>query len=159
MNEKKEARRKKSLGELGELFAIKALVDQQFDRIRNLNDTKNNYPFFDLAAEKNGEKYLITVKARNKYQKDRTVNTSYKLGKDPQGHAEAEKARGITACWIAVQFDSMDYSLYFGKIEALGSRTRIPMDGKITVEVGELWVKNKRHFMDWDYFTNESPQA
>jgi len=35
---KKEAARKKSLGELGELFALNALVDQQFDKIRNLND-------------------------------------------------------------------------------------------------------------------------
>ena len=33
-----EAARKKSLGELGELFAIKALVDRGYDRIRNLND-------------------------------------------------------------------------------------------------------------------------
>ncbi len=36
MDEKqKEAARKKSLGELGELFAIKALVDAEYDRIRN----------------------------------------------------------------------------------------------------------------------------
>ena len=39
---KKEAARKKSLGELGELFAIKALVDNKFDRIRNLNDKLMN---------------------------------------------------------------------------------------------------------------------
>ena len=31
-NNKKEAARKKSLGELGELFAIKALVDKKFDK-------------------------------------------------------------------------------------------------------------------------------
>ena len=159
MNEKQEARRKKSLGELGELFAIKALVDQQFDKIRNLNDTKNNSPFFDLEAEKDGKQYLITVKARNRNQKNGTINSSYKLGKDPQGRVEAATAKGSIACWIAVQFDSMDYSLCFGKIEALGSRTRIPMDGKITVEVGELWVKNKRHFIDWEWLTNESPSV
>lgn len=43
MENKKEAARKKSLGELGELFAIKALVDKKFDSIRNVN-----YNFFIL---------------------------------------------------------------------------------------------------------------
>jgi len=41
----KEASRKKSLGELGELFALKALVDNKFDRIRNLNDDSMNETF------------------------------------------------------------------------------------------------------------------
>ena len=39
----KEVARKKSLGELGELFAIKALVDNKFEKIINLNDKKINY--------------------------------------------------------------------------------------------------------------------
>jgi len=39
---KKEAARKKSLGELCELFAIKALVHRGYDRIRNLNDKSLN---------------------------------------------------------------------------------------------------------------------
>ena len=67
----KEALRKKSLGELGELFAIKALVDNSFDKIKNFNDVKRNYSYVDLYAEKNGEKYFISVKSRNKYQKNR----------------------------------------------------------------------------------------
>lgn len=50
--EKKEALRKKSLGELGELFGIKALVDNSFEKVVNLNDKKMNYPFADLYAEK-----------------------------------------------------------------------------------------------------------
>ncbi len=48
MENRKEAARKKSLGELGELFALKALVDKKFDRIRNLNDNTLNEPFADL---------------------------------------------------------------------------------------------------------------
>ena len=52
---KKEAKRKKSLGELGELFGIKALVDKSFKNIENLNDEKMNYPFADLYAEKDGK--------------------------------------------------------------------------------------------------------
>lgn len=68
--EKKEAARKKSLGELGELFAIKALVDEQYDKIRNLNDDHMNEAFADIYCEKDGKRYVISVKARNKYQKD-----------------------------------------------------------------------------------------
>ena len=67
---KKEASRKKSLGELGELFALKALVDKKFDRIRNLNDNIMNETFADIECEKDGISYIISVKARNKYQKN-----------------------------------------------------------------------------------------
>jgi len=53
---KKEAARKKSLGELGELFALKALIDKKFDRIRNLNDDKLNETFADIYCEKDSSK-------------------------------------------------------------------------------------------------------
>ena len=66
---KKEALRKKSLGELGELFGIKALVDNSFEKIVNLNDKKMNYPFADLYAEKNGKRYIISIKARKQIPK------------------------------------------------------------------------------------------
>ena len=51
---KKEVSRKKSLGELGELFANKALDDQKFDWIRNLNDKTMNKAFDDIECGKNG---------------------------------------------------------------------------------------------------------
>ena len=51
---KKEAARKKSLGELGELFAIKSLVDAQYDKIRNLNDDNMNEAYADIYSEKDG---------------------------------------------------------------------------------------------------------
>lgn len=66
---KREARRKKSLGELGELFGIKALIDHSFEKVANLNDRKMNYPFADLYAEKGNKNLIISIKARNKYQK------------------------------------------------------------------------------------------
>ena len=64
----KEAARKKSLGELGELFAIKTLVDEQYDKIRNLNDDKMNEAYADIYCEKGDRRLIISVKARNKYQ-------------------------------------------------------------------------------------------
>ena len=56
---KKEASRKKSLGELGELFAIKALVDEEYDRIRNLNDVQMNEAFADIYCEKGDQRLVI----------------------------------------------------------------------------------------------------
>jgi len=41
---------------LGEFFAIKALVDRGYDKIRNLNDNRLNEPFADLVCEKDGIK-------------------------------------------------------------------------------------------------------
>ena len=49
---KKEATRRKSLGELGELFVIKTLVDEQYDKIRNLNDEHMNEAYADIYYEK-----------------------------------------------------------------------------------------------------------
>ena len=80
-NNKKEAARKKSLGELGELFAIKALVDKKFDKIRNLNDNIMNETFSDIECEKDGFRYIISVKARNKFTKAGKLNSRYNLGK------------------------------------------------------------------------------
>ncbi len=63
---RKEAARKKSPGELGEVSAIAALVDKRFDRIKNLNDNHMNEKFADIECEKDGQRYVIGVKARNK---------------------------------------------------------------------------------------------
>jgi len=79
---KKEASRKKSLGELGELFALKSLVDKKFDKIRNLNDDSINETFADILCEKDDIRYVIGVKARSKFQKNGKLNTIYNLGKD-----------------------------------------------------------------------------
>src|ERR1035437_5164310 len=101
---KKEAARKKSLGELGELFAIKALVDKKFDMIRNLNDDTMNETFADIECEKDGIKYVISVKARNKYQKDGKLNTRYNLGASVYEKAlTAEKKHNASAYWMAIQ--------------------------------------------------------
>ena len=86
--EKKEALRKKSLGELGELFGIKALVDHSFERVTNLNDKKMNYPYADLYAEKENKKYIISIKARNKYQKNSSLNAHYNLGNNAYKNAQ-----------------------------------------------------------------------
>jgi len=112
---KKEASRKKSLGELGELFAIKALVDNHYEKIVNLNDKKMDFPFADLYAEKEGKRLIVSVKARNKYQKNNKLNSSYNLGSEAYKKAEtARKEYCAEPHWMAIQFDHLTYSIYWG---------------------------------------------
>jgi hypothetical protein len=120
MDNKKEAARKKSLGELGELFAIKALVDKKFDRIRNLNDDHMNEKFADIECEKDGLRYVISVKARNKYQKNGKLNTRYNVGSTVYGKALAAEIKyNASAYWMAIQFDHTPLIIDFANISVL----------------------------------------
>jgi Holliday junction resolvase-like predicted endonuclease len=151
----KEAARKKSLGELGELFAIKALVDKQFDRIRNLNDNRMNEKFADIICEKDGFRYVISVKSRNKFQKNGSLNARYKLGSSCYEKAlSAEKKYNASAYWMAIQFDHKSFSIYFGSLQELNGSKAIPIDKCEKGLVGEIWELNKRHYFDFEYYTN-----
>jgi hypothetical protein len=154
---KKEASRKKSLGELGELFALKSLVDKRFDRIRNLNDDSMNETFADIICEKDDFKYVISVKARNKFQKNGKLNTRYNLGKHVYEKALAsEKKYKAKACWLAIQFDHNSFSVYFGYLSELNGSKAIPVDKCEKGIIGETWVYNKRHYFDFEYYTNRN---
>jgi hypothetical protein len=156
LQNKKEAARKKSLGELGELFALKALVDQKFDKIRNLNDQKMNEKFADIFCEKEGVRYVISVKARNKYQIDEKLNTRYNLGSNAYEKASyAEEKYKAKAYWLAVQFDSTTYSVYFGSLNELNGSKAIPVNKCEKELVGEIWELDKRHYFDFDYYSNK----
>jgi hypothetical protein len=153
---KKEAARKKSLGELGELFAIKALVDRGYDKIRNLNDKSLNEPFADLECEKDGIKLIISVKARNKFQKKGTLNSRYNLGSNAYDKALASETKhDAIAHWIAVQFDEKTFSIYFGTLSELNGKKAIPIDLCEKNIVGEIWEYNKRHYFDFDFYSNK----
>lgn len=153
---RKEAARKKSLGELGELFALKALVDKKFDRIRNLNDNIMNETFADIECEKDGIRYIISVKARNKYQKNGKLNTRYNLGAEAYKKAlSAEKKYNASAYWMAIQFDQRTFSIYFGSLADLNGGRAIPVDKCEKRIIGEIWEFNKRHYFDFEYYTNK----
>ena len=153
---RKEAARKKSLGELGELFALNALVDKRFDRIRNLNDNSMNETFADIKCEKDGLKYIISVKARNKYQKDGKLNIRYNLGQGVYEKAQnAEKKHNASAYWMAIQFDHKSFSIYFGSLNELNGSRAIPVNKCEKGLIGEIWENDKRHHFDFDYYTNK----
>ena len=155
MENKKEAARKKSLGELGELFALKALVDQKFDKIRNLNDQKMNEKFADIVAEKDGIKYVISVKSRNKYQINGKLNSRYNLGSNAYEKAlYAENKYNAKAYWLAVQFDITTFSIYFGSLAELNGSKAIPVNKCEKGLIGEIWEFNKRHYFDFDFYSN-----
>lgn len=157
---KKEASRKKSLGELGELFAIKALVDNHYEKIVNLNDKKMNFPFADLYAEKEGKSFIISVKARNKYQKNHKLNAHYNLGSEAYKKAElAEKEYCAEALWMAIQFDQYTYSIYLGSLSELNGKRAIPMRHCEAGDIGRCLVKNQRHYFDFGYFGNKKDEV
>lgn len=158
MDSKKEAMRKKALGELGELVALKTLVDNGFEKISHLNDIKRrNFPFADLLAEKDGKKYAISVKARNKFQKNGTLNNRYNL---KQTHVAAvEKELVAEAYWMAIPFDKNSYSVRFGSVMELKDTMGKPLTGIPMGEdcaYGEEWVKDKLHYFDFSFFTNQN---
>jgi hypothetical protein len=154
---KKEAARKKSLGELGELFAIKALVDRGYDKIRNLNDKSVNEPFADLECEKDGVKLIISVKARNKYERKGTLNSRYNLGTNAHSKALAsEKKHNGVAHWMAIQFDNTTFSIYFGTLAELGEKKAIPVDLCEKGKIGAIWEHNKRHYFDFEFYSNKN---
>jgi len=151
----KEASRKKSLGELGELFALKALVDNQFDKIRNLNDIHMNEAFADIYCEKGNNHYIISVKARNMYQLNGKVNSRYNIGSKAYENAEyATKKYGGKAYWMAIQFDMHHYSVFFGSLESLNGSKSIPIDKCESGEIGIKLVDRKRHYFDFEYYKN-----
>ena len=152
---KKEAARKKSLGELGELFAIKTLVDEHFVKIANLNDNRNNEPFADIYCEKGGDKYVISVKTRNKLQKDGKLNTRYNLGSNAYDNAQQASLKyKAEPCWMAIQFSENDYSIYFGTLAELNGANAIPVDKCERGEIGKILVNKKKHYFDFDFFKN-----
>jgi hypothetical protein len=131
------------------------LVDKKFDRIRNLNDSKVNEPYADIECEKDGLRYVISVKARNKYQKNAKLNSRYNLGSNVYEKAlSTEKKYNAMACWIAIQFDHKSFSIYFGILKELNGSKAIPVDKCEKGLVGEIWELNKRHYFDFEFYTN-----
>lgn len=151
----KESQRKKSLGELGELFAIKTLVDCEFDKIRNLNDVRMNEPFADILCEKDGVRFVISVKARNKYQINGRLNSRYNIGGNAYENAKTSEIKyGAKPYWMAIQFDLHEYSVFFGSLESLNGSTGIPIRKCENGQVGTILVSKKRHYFDFSFYKN-----
>ncbi len=77
------AARNRRIGTLGESLAEEALRLNGFVDVKNLNITKKyNHPGADIYAERNGFKYWISVKCRNKYTEAGELNPRYRVNRD-----------------------------------------------------------------------------
>ena len=102
------------------------------------------------------KKLIISVKARNKFQKNNTLNSAYKIGKNAYANAELakEQYKG-EPYWMAIQFDQLTFSIYFGALEELKGKNAISIRKCEEEIIGQCLVKDKRHYFDFDFFINE----
>jgi hypothetical protein len=100
--------------------------------VRDLNAQYANHPFGDIYAERNGTRYLIGVKTRNKHQVSGPLNPTYNVKKrGADVHSIAKHLNAVLA-WVAIQTipEEQTYCAYFGtisQIEENGERFSIPM--------------------------------
>ena len=124
--DKKVTDRFKKLGNLGEYVAADLLKQAGFKNVENLNQTASaNVRFFDLRAERDKKKYVISVKARNKYENSaagRKPNGRYNLFSDPKAASnDARLTYNSDAAWVAVAIDVKKgtFDAYFGTLSML----------------------------------------
>ncbi|MGO9400245.1 MAG: hypothetical protein ACLP19_20735 [Xanthobacteraceae bacterium] len=112
--------RRKNLGNLGERWTVTLLQHAGFRYVQDLNALKYNHPGGDFLAERNGKRYFITVKARNKFvQRTRRLNAGYNIF--PEKMRRAAKEYQAIPAWVTIQLDTENrcYSAYFGTIDEL----------------------------------------
>ncbi len=68
----------------------------------------------------------------------------------------SEKRHKAKAYWLAIQFDTVLFQFILDNLtnELNGSKA-IPVDKCEKGIIGETWVHNKRHYFDFDYYTNK----
>lgn len=111
--------RTKRLGDLGERWTEDLLSKTGFQTIRDLNKIRRNHPGGDFIADRQGKRYFITVKARNKYAQNRSLNGGYNIYPLKVRHAAREY--DAVPAWLTVQIDTERrcFSAYFGTVDSL----------------------------------------
>ena len=136
---RERVQRKRALGDWGEKKALFLLKRAGFQNFRDMNAERSNHPFGDIYAERDGARYLIGVKTRNRYQVSGHINPTYnvrKRGADVK--AIAQQYDAILA-WVAITVvpEQQSFSAYFGtiaQIEEAGERFSIPMRSEQTTQ-------------------------
>lgn len=155
----KEAKRFKLLGNMGEKLAETILQKGGFTDIVNLNHVAMNFPFADFIAEKEGVKYLISVKARNKFEHTGVLNSRFKLGDTDkkleklQNDEKFSAYNGHVPAWMAIALEKHTYEAYWGLIDELPNKRGISMSEKAKQNYRCL-AKDQPHGFDFDEFGN-----
>jgi hypothetical protein len=119
--------RRRDIGNLGEEWTRELLEKAGFENITDLNLVRYNHPGADFLAERDGSRFFITVKARNKFREGtaKKLNGSYNIFPDKvRKHAEPYAA---IPAWLTIQVDveRRCYSAYFGTIDSLRNRSGV----------------------------------
>ena len=153
--DKSQTARFKKLGDLGEYIAEVQLQQKGFKQVKNLNTLKHNSIFADIYAVRDEIKYIFSVKTRNKFENNGSLNSRYKLGAKCYEYATlAEKEHDAQAAWIAVAIDTDEgsFDAYWGLLDDLQGNTGILMSLKATKNYNCL-TQNSRlnEYVDFDY--------
>jgi len=111
---------RKLLGDWGEAHAVKLLRSAKFNDIVPLN-AGQQHPGGDVLASKNGNRYFFSVKARDRFGKDRKPNPGYNIY--PPKVIRAAKAYDAIPAWLVIRADRRDNTLcsYWGLISEIPS--------------------------------------
>ena len=153
---KATAKRSHNLGRIGEQWAEAMLSRNGFTNIQNLNDELANHRYADIYAEKDGQRYVISVKTRNKLQASGALNGSYNLsstGNHYELAALAEDAKQAKAAWIAIAVEETVFNAYFGLLTELNGKNGILMTETATAKYQSL-VKNEPHELNYSQIKN-----
>jgi hypothetical protein len=112
--------------------AIDLLKRAGFRNVRDINAETFNHPFGDIYAERDGARYLIGVKTRNKYQVSGLINPTYNVRKRGVDVNSVARKCNATLAWVGIALvpEEQRFSAYFGtiaQIEDAGERFSIPM--------------------------------
>ena len=154
------ALRARKLGSFGEALAGRILQNAGFTNIRNLNQIRQNFPFADIYAERGKQKYLISVKIRNRYQaRTDKLNPRYNLGKHCYELATRAGAElSATPAFLAISLHSDFYSAYFAPLTALAGSRGIRMT-PTSLSRYECLAEDALHGIDASPFKNTYLEA
>ncbi len=134
---RERVQRKRALGDWGERKAANLLKRAGFLEVRDMNAESANHPFGDIFAERDGVRYLIGVKTRNRYQVSGVINPTYNVRKRRADVRAIARRHSATLAWIAIAVvpEKQTFSSFFGtiaQIEDAGERFSIPMQPEQT---------------------------
>jgi hypothetical protein len=143
------------LGKVGEELAADLLSKNGFTEIKNLNLEMPNFPYGDLLARRGDRVYVISVKARNKFQNCGKLNDRYKLGaKCYENAARAQElTKGAIPAWVAIAIEENTLDAYFGLLDQLNGSRGIKMTPDKT-ENYERLASSLHHRLDYNALRN-----
>jgi hypothetical protein len=129
---RERVQRKRALGDWGERKAVDLLKRAGFRNVRDMNAESVNHPFGDIFAERDGARYLIGVKTRNRYQVSGLINPTYNVRKRGADVEAVARRHSAALAWVAIAVipEEQIFSAFFGtivQIDGDGERYSIPM--------------------------------